>query len=630
MAKLRQCLGIDIGSNSIRIAEVTTASKKLSVKNLIEARLEIDPGMTDVQRQAAISGQINSILKANKIKTKNAVFSLSGQTAFVRLLKVPATTEDRLARIIQFEAKEQIPFPLEQTSFEYQIFPTDSPTELEVLLVAIRKDHIEGFMKLVKRTNLAPHAISVSSLAVHNFYEVNSAPKDLFTRTERRKAESVKKKGKKKKGEPEEAADAGDEAVGMEFEEIQAEVNLGGMMMDLAIPKAGGRKLLGFVRTVPVGGSHMDRAIRQKLNLPSLDEAKRIKENEAAILSSEFELSSDAADVNMAASQAATVVANSIVAEIRRSLEFFISQPDGVAVDSIVLSGGLARMKYLDSYIEEKMGLPVELARPKNEAIEAPEGLADQIPKFVIPLGLAFQGLGISQLGIDFLPQDIKNVRAFTENKIPLAVAAASLLLTIGLSYNAGEKYIAQFNSYADKAEAIKASALQQSELMKAAELANSQVAAKYAEVGRLITPRDYWIKFAAAFHQARPSEVLVEQIDMQADGYVTVVGMVRQRTSVIAFMDDLRKDALFFRSVELKTLGAPPPSPPPPFDGLRFQLLIKTGSMQGKHIPIKTTIKGNVNATSNTGGPRPGGGMRPRPGGGGGAAGNRGTFSGR
>ena len=49
------------------------------------------------------------------------------------------------------------------------------------------------------------------------------------------------------------------------------------------------------------------------------------------------------------------------------------SQPDGVAVDSIVLSGGLARLKYLASYVEEKMGLPVQLAEPRHAQLRLPD-----------------------------------------------------------------------------------------------------------------------------------------------------------------------------------------------------------------------------------------------------------------
>lgn len=608
MAKVRQCLGIDIGTHSLRIADLAISAKKVEIRGLVEARLEIDPGMTEIQRQAAISAQINTLLKNAKIKTKNAVFCISGQTAFVRQLKVPSTTPERLQRIIQFEAKEQIPFPLEQTAFEYQVFPTDSANELEVLLVAIRKDHIDGFMRLVKRTALNPLAISVSSLAVHNFYEVNSGPKDLIGRMDKKKADGAQKKtAKKKKGAAEDEPTAGPEAgeTGMEFEEIQAEVNLGATMMDLAIPKAGGRRLIGFTRTVPVAGGHMDRAIRQKLNLPSMEEARRIKEQEAAILSSEFELSGDAGEVNMAASQAATVVANSIVAEIRRSLDFFISQPDGVAVDSIVLSGGLSRMKYLDSYIEEKMGIPVELARVKNESLDAGE-FADQLPNYVIPVGLALQGLGIGQLAIDFLPQDIKNVRAFTENKIPLAISAATLALTILISFNAGEKYIAQHASFADSAERVIVDARRLSENLKQAKAENALVAGKYAEIGRLVGPRDYLLKFSAAVLQARPSEVLLERINEPNTGYFEIGGMVQQRNSVIQFWEDLKKDTIFVQEAKLVSLVPVPPIPPPPIDNaLRFTISIKTGARNGRFEPIKKPAEGSSGA--GTGPARPG-----------------------
>ncbi|MBI1785529.1 type IV pilus assembly protein PilM, partial [Candidatus Sumerlaeota bacterium] len=587
MAKIRQCLGIDIGAHSIRIAEVALKSDGVEIRNLVEDRIEIDPGLSDAQRQSAITSQINALLKSNKIKTRNAVFCVPGQTVFVRQIKVPATTPERLHRIVHFEAREQIPFPLDQTSLEYQVFPTGNSNELEVLLAAIKKESIDGFMKLVRKTGLIPLAISVSSLALHNFHEINSGPSNLMERIAARKpAKKKPKKGKQAEEQPEEE----ESAPALEFEEILAEVNLGASMMDLAIPKAGPQRAIGFTRTVPVAGAHMDRAIRQKLNLPSAEQAIQVKEQQTAILSSDFELSSDVDTVNMAASQAATQVVNTIIAEVRRSLDFFISQPDGVAVDGIVLSGGLAKMKYLANYIEEKMGLPVTLASVKTEKITVPEELSEQVSSFAIPIGLAFQGVGLAQLTVDFLPQDIKNVRAFTENKIQLVAAGVMLLLTIGMGTMAGQKYIEQKEYLAGQYNDLVTKNKQESDKLKDAEKANTEVQAKYANLARIITRRKWWLDFSLALLVDRPPEILVKSLDMKSTGFVTVKGSTPQGDAINKFFEGLKADTTYVQEARIEELNTEAV-----VEGAKvaeFTLKIQTKSRDGRDHPVKQESK--------------------------------------
>ncbi len=550
MAKIRQCLGIDIGSHSIRVAELALKADSVEIKNLFEERLALDPTLSDVQRQAAIVGQLNDILKNNKIKTRNAVFCVPGQTVFVRQIKIPATTPERLHRIVHYEAREQIPFPLDQTTLEYQVFETENASELEVLLVAIRKDHIDAYMKLVRKTGLTVIAISVSSLALHNFHEVNACAKGLMDRI------GGKKKSAKKKGA--EGEEEADEDLGG-IEEILAEVNLGAMTMDLAIPKSGERRLIGFTRTVPAAGMQMDRAIKQKLNLQTIEQANQIKEEQTAILSAEFELSGDVDAVNMAASQAATQVSNTIVAEIRRSLDFFISQPDGVAVDGVVISGGLSRMQFLCSYLEEKMGMHVMPASIKNEKLEISDELAESVPAFVIPIGLALQGIGLAQVTIDFLPQDVKDVRAFAENKYQLIAAIVMLLVILGLGSQAGVRSAQQQEALAQINDQLVQKNASDTKLMTEAEKANTTVQGKYAGLAKVVSKRFLPMDLYMGLLIARPPAVLFETLSIPNNGVIMVSGITPQLVAVNEFLERLKADTTNFKDAKVEQLSNEP-----------------------------------------------------------------------
>lgn len=637
MAKQNQCLGIDIGTHSIRVAEVAAGPKGIEIRKLVETRIQLEPGQRDTERQTAIVKQLAALLKENKIKTKSAVFCVPGQTVFVRpTVKIPATSPDRLNQIIRFEAREQIPFPLEKTNLEYQVFETDDPGEVEVLLVAIRRDHINQFMALVRRSGLKPLAVSVSSLALHNFHEANDCPSGLLKRLEpAKKARKGAAKGKqstakpaaapsepagpkkmfgitipklnlpalgrkKKPGEepPVGTADTGpgfeeeDPYSEMALEEIQAEVNLGASLTDLAISKAGSRRLIGFTRTFPVAGNQMDRSIRTKLGLESAEDAQRIKEQQAVILSTDF--SGHEGGFNQNASSAATAAADSIITEIRRSLDYYISQPDGVAVDKLALSGGLARMRHLTEYIEEKLGVPVAHASVTNSSIEIPDELKETVSAYVIPIGLAFQGLGLAQVQIDFLPQEFKNIRQFKQKRRFIVAAAIMAAVSAGLGTQLGSRYMEQNTQLAEKYRRYVENTKAETEEINTALRENVDLSRKFGELSRVQTNRALWLDFTLNLLQRRPAPILIERIEISPQGIVDLQGLTTRQQAITEFYNELKQETEFIQSAQLVSLQAP-------IDDSRFgtrvfpfTMRITTFNRQGRFESIKRNADGS------------------------------------
>lgn len=600
MARSNSCLGIDIGSQTIRIAEVQLGGGKAQVRKLVEAKIDAGPG-APADRHGAIAAQIGAMVKANGFKSKKAVFCVPGQTAVIRTVKVPNTTPDKLDRIMNILAREQIPFPLDTINLEYQIFPGRDESELEGLLVGMRKEHVDVFMKLVRRTGLNPLAVTVSSLALHNFHELNQGPKDFDDRI------SGKKVAPKKLKKGETAPEPEDGFAGLSYEQIPCAVNLGASVMDLAIPKTAKTNIVGFTRTVPKAGNLIDQAIRQRLNLPGLEEAAQIKETRTAVLSSEFEISADATQFDMQACQAATQAMDQIAGEIRRSIEYFIAQPDGMSSDMLILSGGLVQLPYLDSYMEEKLGLPVERAAIKNEGITVADEDASKIASFVIPLGLAFQGLGIAQVKVDFLPDDVKNVRAFAENKIQLAAAVALLGFGIWTGMGAGQKYIKQYTAYADDVEAKKKASASETTKINDAESRNMEVFGKFYNLKTIKGEPSFWLDFSLIFLQARPGDMLIDQLDMFNNGVVRIVGRTPKKSSITDFKDSLeRLKGAIIVNVSIDELPEPLADAALGTRVYPFTMRINTKSRLTRYRPIKKdpTAKGAATTAAT---PKPG-----------------------
>jgi hypothetical protein len=178
MHNLRKCLGVDIGTTSIKVAELVAEKTGARVTKFFTVPIPLPPAPLTPERAEVVAKTLRDALKERKVSTKQAVFCISGQNVFVRKVRVPRTTEERLRRIINYEARQQIPFALENAIIEYQVFDVGEETELEVLLVAVKKDLVADFMKVVSRTGLRPAMVSVSSFALFNFHVFDATPFD--------------------------------------------------------------------------------------------------------------------------------------------------------------------------------------------------------------------------------------------------------------------------------------------------------------------------------------------------------------------------------------------------------------------------------------------------------------------
>ena len=345
-------LGIDVGTENIRLARVVKNGPDLKIVSLLQERLISIDGKS-------IAGQIKAMIKRAKIRATRAVFGVPGFSAFIKIFNLPKTTpKERLERVIKFTARQLVPFPLDKTALAYQVFKSQTPNKVEVILVAVKRDFLARYLGWISQTGLHPVAVTASSLAMFNFHLVNGLGNGL------------------------------------------ACVNLGAGYTEVAISRFGPQRL-GFTRSFSLAGLVMDVMINSSLGSDHGDDrARLIKENDTAIAPHSF-AGDKIGNFNLKASQIATEVATKIAFEIRRTLDFYISQPQGLAVDGIVLSGGLAKMPYLADFLAETLGIGVTLAQPKN--LEIWPDKVESKESYATAVGLALQGVGLAPIAINLI-----------------------------------------------------------------------------------------------------------------------------------------------------------------------------------------------------------------------------------
>ncbi len=168
-------VGLDIGSALIKVAEVKETGKGYVLKKV---------GMTPVSPGAIVEGSIanadevadaiRKLFKFHKIKEKNVAISTGGYSVVIKTITVPTASEKELHESIRFEAEQYIPYDLDDVNIDYQILGSSefSPDQMNVLLVAVKKDLVAEYIDLINLAGLNPCIIDVDTFALQNIYEV--------------------------------------------------------------------------------------------------------------------------------------------------------------------------------------------------------------------------------------------------------------------------------------------------------------------------------------------------------------------------------------------------------------------------------------------------------------------------
>jgi type IV pilus assembly protein PilM len=344
---------------------------------------------------------LEKFLSRNVLKGDTVVMSVPGQSGLARFVKLPPVEEKKIGDIVRFEAKQQIPFPLDEVVWDYQKIGqnviSEGFVETEIGLFAMKRDMINRFMGHFTGVNIEVHVVQMSPLALCNY-----AAYDLL----RKEADGTGE------AEPEE----GEEPTPRGKTRCVVVLDLGADNSNLVITD--GQKVI-WQRPIPIGGNHFTRALTKDLKL-TFAKAEHLKRNAAK--------SSELGNILKALKPVLTEFVN----EVQRSLSFFVNSHRSAHVAYLVGLGSAFKLPGLQKFLKEKLQL--EVRKPNNfnrlsgERVTADPVFVENLLSFPVAYGLALQGLGLARLGTNLLPHEIRFDREVRARK-PWAVAAASLLL---------------------------------------------------------------------------------------------------------------------------------------------------------------------------------------------------------
>lgn len=351
----RGVLGLDIGSHSIKVMELKEAKggswrlQKFGLHKL-PAEAIVDGA---IMNSAAVVEGIRDLVARHKIKTRDVSSGVSGHSVIIKKITLPTMSEDELAESIQWEAEQYIPFSINDVNIDTQILNYNEDTgQMEVLLVAAKKDIIHEYTAAITEAGLRPLIMDVDSFAVENCFDSNE---DL------------------------------------EVGEIVALVNIGASLVNINILNNG---VTAFTRDINMGGNQFTEEIQKQLNV-SYEEAEALKLGgniTSAHSTTEAVVPQEVGSILRSTSEALSI-------EIQRSIDFYLATASGLQLSRIILSGGAAKVTGLKDALETTMNTKVEMADPfrrvtYNPKEFDPDYLNDLGAMSAVVAGLATRRLG--------------------------------------------------------------------------------------------------------------------------------------------------------------------------------------------------------------------------------------------
>ena len=391
MAKIQPVWALDIGQAALKALKLVPGDDPDAV--IAEAFDYVEHpkilSQPDADPETLVREALATFMDRNDLKGCKVAIGVPGQAGLVKFIKLPPVEKKRIPDIVKFEAKQQIPFALEEVVWAYQQIGDDEEggdddfTMAEVGLFAMKRDQINRAILPFRAAGIEVDIVQMAPIALYNYI-------------------------------------AADQLKGSDLKGSVVLLDIGADHTDLIITD--GTRI--WQRNVPIGGNHFTRALTKELKL-TFAKAEHLKRN-----------ATKAPDPK-AVFTAMRGVFNDFASEINRSIGFYASiNKSSKVVKAIGLGNGF-KLPGLQKFLQQNLnGLDIDRLDGFNklvgDEVKAQPQFIENLPSFAVAYGLALQGLGKSPLRTNLLPPEIEQVRMIRAKK-PWVLAASALLM-LGLA----------------------------------------------------------------------------------------------------------------------------------------------------------------------------------------------------
>jgi len=375
MLNIKSFLAIDFGAGSLKLGEFeVNEAGGLRLKSFALKSLGAE-GAQESTREAAMLKALQEVLVEKNVQSRNINVCAPGFHVFSKFVKLPPVDAGKVTQIIQYEAQQNVPFPLAEVVWDYQILGSAPSGELEVLLVAIKSDVVEGLFRVAEQAKLRLNLCDASPAALCNAFRYNYG----------------------------------------DLEDCTMLLDIGAKTSNLLFFEKG--KV--FSRSINLGANAITQDFANEAKL-KFGVAEQIKIAEGFVsLGGAYE---EPENPNQAAiSKIARQFMTKLHIQVNQTIQFYRGQQSGSAPQRLFLSGGASIMPYTAQFFAEKLNVPVEYFNPFRNVQIDPSVNLEELARVAHSLGEVV-GLGLRNLAhcpveMNLMPESTLRWRAFNEKK---------------------------------------------------------------------------------------------------------------------------------------------------------------------------------------------------------------------
>ncbi|KAA5540060.1 type IV pilus assembly protein PilM [Roseiconus nitratireducens] len=398
MAKSSSVWGIEIGQAALKALRCSLIDGEVVADAFDYVEYPKILSQPEADAEELIAEALGQLLERNEGMTDKICISVPGQSGLSKFFKPPPVEVKKIADLVRYEARQQIPFELSDVVWDYQMMPGSMiedgyALESEVGLFAMKREQAFRQLAPFDKASLEVDVVQLAPIALYNMVAYDRFGERL------------------------------DEEVFNPDEPPQSSVvlSIGTDSSDLIVTN--GFRI--WQRSMPIGGNHFTRQLTKDLKL-TFAKAEHLKRN-----------AREATDPKLVF-QTMRPVFNDLVTEVQRSIGFFRSIDRKAEISELLITGNTVKMPGLAAYLGKNLGFDVHVLdrfnRLGGDDVLAIPTFRDNATTFAVCYGLCLQGLGVSQVHASLVPQEIITERMIRAKKPWTLCGLAALLF--GLTAN--------------------------------------------------------------------------------------------------------------------------------------------------------------------------------------------------
>ncbi len=389
MAAPTRILSLSLGNQTLGLAEFKTGQNGGLVLASHQTRELLADPAADSTRLAQAKLVLDEMIQGAGLKNAKINYAVSAQSVFTRFVKLPSVGEEQVDQIVTFEAQQNVPYPIDEVVWDYQLVDSGDPAQVEVVIVAIKSDLLDDINAAVEDAHLQTSLVDVAPMALYNAYRYNYA----------------------------------------DVEGCSLIIDIGARTTNLIFIES--HKV--FSRSIPNGGAAITQAIARDFNEPFGASEERKKRDGFVSLGGAY---AEPEDPDVA--RVSKMIRNSMTrlhAEIARSISFYRAQQGGAQPQRVYLCGGSVTLPYMREFFHEKFQLPVEFFNPlRNVTVGSGlnlEEIGRNAHRMGELVGLALRGTSNCPMELNLRPVSVVRRHQLAERRPYILLAGICTLLAL-------------------------------------------------------------------------------------------------------------------------------------------------------------------------------------------------------